>query len=246
MDEPIVSFQDVCKRYQAKVRAGLPRADARSKEAVHHLTFELPAGKVIGFIGPNGSGKTTTLKLMSGLLQPSAGQVLFRSARVRRTMAEHIAYLSDDGALYGSYTVDQMVRYCAGIYTDFNADKAAEMLAFMRLEGGQRIRTLSKGNRGRLKIVLAVSRRAPLIVMDEPLAGLDPLVRESVLKGLISFIDLELQTVVLSTHEVAEVEPLLDMALLLDQGELKAMDSTDHIRETHGENVVQWMKRALT
>ncbi len=233
MAEPIVSFQNVSKRYQVR-------------EAVHHLTFELPAGKVIGFIGPNGSGKTTTLKLMTGLLHPSGGQVLFQNERVRRTMAEHIAYLADDGAVYGFFTVQQMLTYYAGIYRDFNAAKAAEMLAFMRLEASQGVRTLSKGNLGRLKIVLAVSRQAPLIVMDEPLAGLDPLVRESVLKGLISFVDLDRQTVVLSTHEVSEVEPLLDMAILLDRGEVRAMDSTDHIRETLGEDVVQWMKRALT
>lgn len=232
MENTIVSFQNVSKRYQLK-------------EAVRHLSFDLPAGKVIGFIGPNGSGKTTTFKLMTGLLQPNSGQVLFHNKSVKRIMVDHMSYLSDTGGLYGFYTIRQMVNYYAGIYSDFNLVKATEMLAFMKLDGNQRVRTLSKGNLGRLKIVLAVSRQAPLIVMDEPLSGLDPLVRQSILKGLISFVDLDYQTVVLSTHEVDEVEPLLDMVVLLDGGEVRAIDYTDHIRETFGESIVEWMKQAL-
>lgn len=232
MENAIVSFQDVSKRYQLK-------------EAVQHLSFDLPAGKVIGFIGPNGSGKTTTFKLMTGLLRPNSGEVLFQNKRVNRSVAEHMSYLSDTGAVYGFYTVRQIVKYYAGIYTDFNVGKATDMLEFMQLDGNQRVRALSKGNLGRLKIVLAVSRQAPLIVMDEPLSGLDPMVRESILKGLISFIDLDHQTVILSTHEVDEVEPILDMAVLLDRGELRAMDYTDQIRETFGESIVAWMKHAL-
>ncbi len=232
MEHTIVSFQDVSKRYQLK-------------EAVQHLSFDLPAGKVIGLIGPNGSGKTTTLKLMTGLLRPNSGRVLFQNQRVKRSMAEYVAYLSDTEAVYGFYTVRQMVNYYAGLYQDFDAVKASAMLEFMQLDGHQQVRTLSKGNNGRLKIVLAVSRKVPLIVMDEPLSGLDPLVRQSILTGLISFIDLESQTVVLSTHEVGEVEPFLDMAVLLDHGAVKAMDETDHIRETIGGSLLDWMKQAL-
>lgn len=232
MENTIVSFQNVSKRYSRK-------------EAVHNLSFDLPAGKVIGFIGSNGSGKTTTFKLMTGLLQPSSGQVLFQNKPVRRIMAEHMSYLSDTAAVYGFYTIRQMVNYYAGIYADFDVNKATEMLAFMKLDGNQRVRTLSKGNLGRLKLVLAISRLAPLIVMDEPLSGLDPLVRESILKGLISFIDLDYQTIVLSTHEVDEVEPILDMAVLLDNGEVRAMDDTDRIRETFGGSIVEWMKQTI-
>lgn len=232
MEHTIVSFQDVSKRYQLK-------------DAVRDLSFDLPAGKVIGFIGPNGSGKTTTLKLMTGLLRPNSGQVLFQNQRVQRIMAKHMAYLSDTGAVYGFYTVRQMINYYAGLYEDFDAGKADAMLEFMQLDGHQQVRALSKGNQGRLKIVLAVSRKVPLIVMDEPLSGLDPLVRQSILTGLISFIDLDSQTVVLSTHEVGEVEPLLDMAVLLDHGAVRAMDDTDHIRETVGGNLLDWMKQVL-
>lgn len=229
----IVSFQNVSKRYQLQ-------------EAVHNLTFELSAGKVIGMIGPNGSGKTTTLKLMSGLLQPTRGTVLFDGEPVRRrTAAGKMSYLSDAAAVYSFYTVGQMVDYYHGIFSDFDKQKAREMLSFMNLDENQNVRTLSKGNLGRLKIVLTVSRNASLIVMDEPLSGLDPLVRQSIMKGLISFVDLAIQTVVLSTHEVEEVEPLLDVVMLLQHGEMKAMAYTDDIRTEYGKNMVEWMKTVL-
>lgn len=231
--DSIISFRDVSKRYQRR-------------EAIYNLTFDLPNGKVIGLIGPNGSGKTTTLKLMSGLLHPSRGTVLLHGHRLSRVKAaQEISYLSDSAAVYPFYSVGQMVTYYQGIYADFDAAKASEMLAFMNLDARQDVRTLSKGNLGRLKIVLTVSRQVPLIVMDEPLSGLDPLVRQSIMKGLISFIDLDKQTVVLSTHEVDEIEPLLDTAILLSEGQIRAIASTDDIREQYGQSMVEWMKSVL-
>lgn len=231
--DSIVSFRDVSKQYQ-------------KKEAIYNLTFDVPTGKVIGLIGPNGSGKTTTLKLMSGLLHPSRGTVLLHGHPLTRVMAaKEISYLPDSSAVYPFYSVGQMVAYYQGVYQDFDAAKAAEMLKFMNLDAEQNVRTLSKGNLGRLKIVLAVSREVPLIVMDEPLSGLDPLVRQSIMKGLISFVDLDKQTVVLSTHEVDEIEPLLDIAMLLSEGQIRAIASTDEIREESGQSMVEWMKSML-
>lgn len=229
----IVSFRDVSKQYQ-------------KREAIYNLTFDLPTGTIVGLIGPNGSGKTTTLKLMSGLLHPSRGTVLLHGHPLTRVMAaKAISYLPDSGAVYPFYSVAQMVEYYKGLYQDFDAAKAIEMLEFMNLDPAQNVRTLSKGNLGRLKIALTVSRQVPLVVMDEPLSGLDPLVRQSIMKGLISFVDLNKQTVVLSTHEVDEVEPLLDIAILLAEGQIRAIASTDDIREQYGQSMVGWMKSVL-
>ncbi|MCL6441944.1 MAG: ABC transporter ATP-binding protein [Alicyclobacillus sp.] len=228
----MISFKNVSKRYQLR-------------EAVRDLTFELPRGKVIGFIGPNGSGKSTTLKLMAGLLRPSSGIVSFDGKPITRRQGTQISYLADTDAVYPFYTVHQMVEYYKGIYADFDAHKANDMLSFMKLDPTQNVRTLSKGNLGRLKIVLAVSRKAPLIVMDEPLSGLDPLVRQSIMKSLISYIDMNTQTVVMSTHEVDEVEPLLDLAVLIDEGRIRAMEYTDDIRSRYSRNMVGWMEEVL-
>jgi ABC-2 type transport system ATP-binding protein len=119
------------------------------------------------------------------------------------------------------------------------------MLDFMKLESDRAVRSLSKGNRGRLKIVLAVSRRAPLILMDEPLSGLDPMAREMIIKGLISFVELEEQTVILTTHEVSEVEPLLDLVVAIQEGQVLKMDKVDQIRDVYGQSLVDWMKTTL-
>ncbi|MDD4335235.1 MAG: ABC transporter ATP-binding protein, partial [Desulfotomaculaceae bacterium] len=102
-----------------------------------------------------------------------------------------------------------------------------------------------KGNLGRLKIVLALSRRAPLLLMDEPLAGLDPLAREAIIKSLISYLDLQEQTVLLSTHEVSEVEPVLDMVMSLHNGSIKGFEEVENIREKHGLSLLDWMKECL-
>lgn len=233
MEQSIIAFTNVSKRYQ-------------SREAVRNLTFELPAGKVIGLIGPNGSGKSTTLKLMAGLLHPTQGSVLFDGRPMSRRLGCQISYLSDTAAVYSFYTVGQMVAYYGAMFADFDVRKATEMLSFLSLNPGQNVRTLSKGNLGRLKIALAVSRMTQLIVMDEPLSGLDPLVRQSIMKGLISFLDLEIQTVVMSTHEVDEVEPLLDLAILIDEGRVRAMEYTEDIRARYGQNIIGWMKEVLT
>jgi len=232
-EQCVVSFQEVSKRYQ-------------SKDAVSSLSFSVPAGKVVGLIGPNGSGKTTTLKLMTGLLRPTCGSVQMRGEAVTRAGASRrISYLSDDAAVYSFYTVGQMLDYYAGMYGDFDLQKATKMLSFMKLEAHEGVRILSKGNLGRLKLILALSRQVPLIVMDEPLSGLDPLVRQSIMKGLISFIDLDRQTVVLSTHEVDEVEPLLDVVLLLEAGRIRGMAYTEDIRVRYGESMVGWMREVL-
>lgn len=232
MERTIIAFKNVSKRYQLR-------------DAVYNLTCELPSGKVVGLIGSNGSGKSTILRMMTGLLHPTTGEVLYNAQRMNRRLGTQISFLSDDAAVYSFYTVGQMVDYYSGIFSDFNRDKAYEMLTFMQLDPAQGVRTLSKGNLGRLKIVLAVSREVPLIVMDEPLSGLDPLVRQSIMKGLISFVDLEKQTVVMSTHEVDEVEPLLDLAILMDGGQMKAMEYTDSIRSRYNQNMVGWMKDML-
>ena len=115
----------------------------------------------------------------------------------------------------------------------------------MQLEPDKKVRHLSKGNRGRLKILLALSRRAPLLLLDEPLAGLDPLVRDSIIKSMISYLDLREQTVLMSTHEVSEVEPALDLVISLSNGQIKGMEEVERIREQYGLSLVDWMKETL-
>ncbi|SFU44906.1 ABC transporter ATP-binding protein [Alicyclobacillus macrosporangiidus] len=231
-ETPIVRFEQVSKRY-------------RLRYAVRDLTFSLPSGRIIGMIGANGSGKSTTLKLMAGLANPTSGRVWVYGQEVTRRISRVVSYLSDQDALYPFYTADELISFYAAVFPDFDVAKAREMLDFMQLLPRQRAGELSKGNLGRLKMVLALSRNAPLILMDEPLSGLDPLVRQSILKGLVSFVDLGRQTIVMSTHEVAEIEPLLDTAMLMADGRVVDVRDIDDLRSQDGLTLVDWMASKL-
>ncbi len=211
--------------------------------AVKDLTIVFPPGKIIGLLGENGSGKSTVLKMIAGLVRPSAGSVLLNGDPANRQSCRQVAYLSELDTYYPFYTVSQTIHFYASQFSDFNVDKAFDILSFMKLTPDQKVKNLSKGSRGRLKIVLALSRDVPVILMDEPLSGLDPMVRETVIKGLLSFVDIETQTVIITTHEISEIEPLLDEAAILHKGTLINQQSIDSIRED-GLTLAAWMKQA--
>ncbi|WP_339060353.1 ABC transporter ATP-binding protein [Tepidibacillus marianensis] len=226
----MIEFSNVSKRYG-------------TKSALKDVSFKIPTGKIIGLVGPNGSGKSTTLKLIAGLIRPTNGTVRVFDREVGRMSSSFISYLSELDAYYPFYTVEETIDFYASQFGDFNFQKANEILGFMQLDPKQKVKHLSKGNRGRLKILLSLSRDVPLIMMDEPLSGLDPMVRESIVKGLISFIDLEKQTVVLTTHEISEIEPVLDQVVAIKEGNVIASVNIDEIRELEGLSILQWMKK---
>lgn len=231
MTRPIIEFKGVSKKYPGR-------------EALQNVSFTLPHGKVIGVIGPNGSGKSTALKLMAGLLRPNSGQVLVNGEIAGRHTNRHAAFLSDREDLYSFYTIQETLDFYRSVYADFNREKAADMLKFLQLGLEQKVGSLSKGNLGRLKMVLAISRQVPLLLLDEPLAGLDPMVRQTIIQSIISYFDPE-QTILLSTHEVSEVEPLLDMVMLVYNGKVLAVEDVETIRDTHQTNLVGWMSAAV-
>ncbi|MFZ4452866.1 ABC transporter ATP-binding protein [Salibacterium aidingense] len=224
----MISLQNVSKHYLAK-------------KAVQDVTLHIPAGGITGLVGENGSGKSTILKMVSGLIHPSRGTLQVDQTPVNRRIAEKVAFLSELDAFYRFYTVQNMVDFQASQFRDFNRARAEEMLTFMKLDPDSKIKSLSKGNRGRLKIVLTLARDAPVILMDEPLSGLDPMVRDSIVKSLISFIDVERQTVVMTTHEVNEMEPLFDRVIAIKDGKILGMAETEDIRTSQGLRVVDWM-----
>lgn len=230
MEENIVIFDQVTKRYPGQW-------------ALQKVSFALPRGQVIGLIGPNGSGKSTILKLISGLIRPTSGQVLVEGQKAHRRLSHKIAYLTELDSYYPFFTVEDTIRFHHSLYPDFAEEKAKDMLAFMQLDPAKKVKDLSKGNRGRLKMILALSRNCPLILLDEPLSGLDPMVRDSIIKGLISYLDLNTQTLVMTTHHIAEIEPLLDMVIALKEGRILAVEQVDQIRSTHQQNLVEWMKK---
>ena len=204
------------------------------------LTFE--TGKIYGLLGPNGSGKSTTLKMIAGLVYPNSGKVEVGNEEVSRKISKNVAYLTELDMFYPGFTVANMVDYYATQFTDFDPVKAEELLKEMKLEREKKIKQLSKGTRGRLKLVLALSRNAPVLLLDEPFSGLDPMVRDSIVKSLLSYINFDLQTVIIATHEIDEIEPLLDEAIVIFHGKIIGQKNVEELREEEGLSVLDWFK----
>ena len=146
---------------------------------------------------------------------------------------------------YESFNVMDMIRFTASQFTDFDMDKAQELLTFMSLDATEKIKQLSKGNRGRLKLVIVLARETSILLLDEPFSGLDPIVRESIVKGLLSFVDFDHQTVVIATHEIDEIESLLDDVLAMKNGVILERRNVEGLREEEGLSVLEWMKKTL-
>lgn len=209
---------------------------------LNKISFTVPPGKIIGIIGENGCGKTTLLQLMAGILVPSAGAITLDGEPVTRHLATKIAYQPDIDLFYESFTGREVFTYYSEQFDDFSLEKAYDIAAFLEVPTKVKLKKLSKGNRGRIKMACALAREAQIYLLDEPFSGLDPLARESLMKALIRFIDPESSSIVLSTHEVSEVEPILDEIILMKDGRIRAMDNLERIRDERGEGAVQWMK----
>ncbi|MGE7113041.1 ATP-binding cassette domain-containing protein [Lysinibacillus sp. NPDC047702] len=212
------------------------------KTILQEVSYSLPIGQIIGLVGENGSGKSTLLKVLAGLLLPSSGEVLLNGTPVTRRSADQIAYLPDTDLFFDFYTGEQLFQHYSSQFEDFSYDKACIVAEFLQVDKKMRLRQLSKGNRGRMKMAATLGREVPFYLMDEPFAGLDPIVREQLIKGLIQFTDMEHQTILLSTHELYEVEPILDQIILLQNGSIIAHEEVERIRDETNKDAVQWMK----
>lgn len=216
------------------------------KPILQDVSFSFPIGQIIGLVGENGSGKSTLLKVLTGILRPSSGEVLLNGTPVTRRSADKIAYLPDIDLFFDFYTGEQLFQHYASQFEDFSYDKACIVAEFLQVDKSVKLRQLSKGNRGRMKMAATLGREVPYYVMDEPFSGLDPIVREQLIKGLIQFTDIEHQTILLSTHELYEVEPILDQIILLQNGSIIAHEEVETIRDMSNKDAVQWMKAFYT
>lgn len=207
-----------------------------SKTALKDLNLTLERGKFVGLLGPNGSGKTTTIKLINGLLQPTGGSVLIDGAAPGTHTHSIVSYLPDRNYLNEAMRVNDLLSFFADFYTDFDRVKANDMLDSLKIEPLTRLKTLSKGNQEKVQLILTMSRKAQLYVLDEPIAGVDPAARDYILSTILSNYS-EDASVLLSTHLIADVERVLDEVIFLKEGSMVLHDTVDHIREEHGKSV---------
>ncbi len=204
--------------------------------ALRNINCEIKAGRIYGLLGPNGSGKTTLIKIANGLLTPSAGDIYINGGEVGVESKKVISYLPDCVALPEWMKVEELVKFYDVFYEDFSTDKANDMLRSLNLNGEQRFKTLSKGNKEKVQLILVMSRDAKLYLLDEPMGGVDPATRDYILNTIITNYSPD-SAVVISTHLISDVENILDEVIFINQGEIILEDSADNIRSENGKSV---------
>ncbi len=206
------------------------------KTALAGLDLKLPAGRIIGLLGPNGSGKTTLLKLINGLLTPTSGEILIAGLAPGPETKKIVAYLPERTYLDDSRKVSETLRFFSDFYADFDLERAEAMLADLGIDTNVRLKTLSKGTKEKVQLILVMSRRARLYCLDEPIAGVDPAARDYILRTIINNYD-PAASVLISTHLIADVEQVLDEAIFLQRGSVILQKSVDDIRLEDGKSV---------
>ena len=209
--------------------------------ALEQVDLKIEPGRVVGLLGPNGSGKTTLIKLAAGLLTPTEGEILINGEAPGVESKAVIAYLPDRDFLPGWMKVEQMLRYFGDFYEDFDPDKAREMLVRLGINPQQSFKTMSKGTREKVQLILVMSRKAGLYLLDEPIGGVDPATRDFILDTIIRNYNPE-AAVVISTHLIADVEQVLDEVIFLQNGRVTLQAPVDSIREKQGKSVDQYFR----
>ncbi|MPQ25455.1 ABC transporter ATP-binding protein [Bacillus paralicheniformis] len=213
--------------------------------ALKEADLSLSPGKIYGLTGPNGSGKSTILKLITGLSFPDSGSVLIGGRPAARKETKNIAYLTELDMFYDPFRVKDMIHFYETQFSDFRINKAWDLLKDMKIDGDKKIGKLSKGNRGRLKLALTLARDAAVVLLDEPFSGLDPMVRESIVKSLLTYLELDKQTIVIATHEIHEIEQILDEVVVVLNGRIEEKRDVEQLREESGMSLLEWLKRFI-
>ena len=191
------------------------------KPALRDVNVTIECGKIVGLLGPNGSGKTTFLKLINGLLTPSSGELIIGGERPGVITKQHISYLPDQTIFPKWMKISDLFSYYDDFFVDFDKNKAEEMLKRLDIVENMRLKHMSKGTQEKVQLILTMSRNANLYCLDEPIGGVDP----------------ENASVLLSTHLISDVESILDDVIFLQDGQIRLQSSVDDIREQQGKSV---------
>ena len=219
----VLTCKDVCKCYG-------------KKPALSGAALSLEDGHIVGLLGPNGSGKTTLIKLICGLLTADSGEIAVCGMKPGKETHAIVSYLPERAVLPEWMNTQQVLDFYADFYSDFQKEAAQEMIAHLGIEMKQRIRQMSKGTREKVQLIMVMSRKAKLYLLDEPIGGVDPATRDYILNTIIGNYNPE-AAVVISTHLIADVEKILDDVIFLDRGCVVLESSVDAIREERGMSV---------
>lgn len=206
------------------------------KEVLKNINLQLERGKIIGLLGPNGSGKTTLIKIINGLLTADEGDIKVSGEQIGIESKKIISYLPDRTYLADWMKVKDIVGMFDDFYKDFSREKAEDMLKRLNINEDDRLKTLSKGNKEKVQLILVMSRQAQLYLLDEPIGGVDPAARDYILNTIITNYNPD-ASVVISTHLISDVEKVLDEAIFINNGEIVLHESVDDIREKYSTSV---------
>lgn len=212
--------------------------------ALCDFTLSLERGQITGLLGPNGSGKTTLLKLIAGLLTPTSGEVLISGQTLGPDTKKIVSFLPDKSYLRNRIRIKDIIQYFTDFYEDFIPQRAYEMLESLSIDPESRFGTFSKGTQEKVQLILVMSRKAELYILDEPIGGVDPAARDYILRTIINNYD-ENATILISTHLISDIENVLDRVLFLQNGKLIMNRSVDEIRETYGKSVDDYFREVF-
>ena len=216
---------------------GVKKSYKRGVLVLNNFNLSLPAGKIVGLLGPNGCGKSTLIKLIAGILQPNEGEIRVCGEPIGEATRAIVSYLPERTYFNSWMRVDELVSYFAEFYRDFDSARAYSLLSTLGINPSDRLKTLSKGTKEKVQLILVMSRRARLYLLDEPIAGVDPAAREYILSTIVSNYDPN-ATVVITTHLITDVEPVLDDFVFLSRdGKIFAQGSVGVARMETGKSL---------
>lgn len=206
------------------------------KEVLKDINLHIQKGKIIGLLGPNGSGKTTLMKLMNGLLQPTQGEVLIGGMEPGEETKSIVSYLPDKMYFADWMKVKDLMEFFQDFYADFDRERAENMCASLGIPQNEKIKSLSKGTKEKVQLILVMCRKARVYLLDEPIAGVDPAARDYILDTILINYNPE-GTVIISTHLISDIEKILDEVILIREGTILSHAEVDDMREESGKSI---------
>ena len=225
----LLECKNLCKSYD-------------EKQVLKDVNLKIPKGKIIGLLGKNGMGKTTLIKLINDLLTPTSGEVLINGKKPGVESKKIISYLPEKTYIDREMKVKDAIKYFEEFYDNFDSEKAKKLLKDLNLDINQKLSKMSKGMQEKVQLVLVMSRKADLYILDEPLGGVDPATRDYILDTILSNFS-EGASVIISTHLIADIERILDEVIFIDKGKIILQSNSDELREKENASIDEIFRR---
>lgn len=219
----IVEFKGVNKSYG-------------TKNVLKNIDLNIPKGKIVGLLGPNGSGKSTMIKLMNGLLQPDNGEIMINGMKPSIDTKKIVSYLPERTYLNDWMKVSDLLKFFYDFYSDFDVRRANEMIKSLDIDVNEKLKTMSKGTKEKVQLILVMSRNASIYILDEPIGGVDPAARSYILKTILKNYS-EDSTLLIATRLISEIENICDEIIFISKGEIVLQGDVEAIREEKGKSI---------